>query len=442
MINVEGLAPGRAEVYRERERALMERLDGNVDAVLLIRAKLKEFDAKKDEITDPQAEIDKMFSELFATRDPEKVAAAQESEKLYREAKQEMEAWADQDDPDEMMDDDDMEAFFTANDAKMEQSSALQKESEVAFLCRFMEIKENLKDKARQVEALKSQDKAAVVAAIPDHDFDPDKVELKFEPYTVVVYVEPEHFAEAYGNNYAQGFHMSEAPFCVVKDIANKDNRSENEEHEKMHNTFDRSVQLEKNVELIRYRIDKIKRGDNVQGSQDYLEHYINFRLMNSLQGELIPEAEVIVREHAFVPKNDAQDLDSYIRSLSRKIGTAANDLYRVRRSLQEAAAQSTSGELREFYNKLEKSFATRVRRFGEQMTQAIRRAEIIGEDGKERTTALLYILKPSQYKHIETYLRYKYPNQYEAIDATAGDEGLEWVDAALSLALSSPEEK
>lgn len=215
------------------------------------------------------------------------------------------------------------------------------------------------------------------------------------------------------------GFHLAGSPFNVIMDDENQDILSETINHENIHNLTEGFLSLNRSplgiIESALERADKIKALNPPRMIMEIAERYkkevmrapIIF-FIDQLHGEIIADIERVER-FEFLIKN--LYLTRGIEKKRRYVGftTAQNEIIGIKKLLIKAIMTDTDIEIRENCNRLLRGIDKAFDRAITYMRKALFISRYINY--QLEVHSLIALLKPSKFRHIERYLKYRCGN-------------------------------
>lgn len=269
-----------------------------------------------------------------------------------------------------------------------------------------------------------------------------DIVEVDEDAFSTAFILKEDAWLKEHANS--AGFYRLGTDSIFILDSPDKNGIKETLKHERMHHLLDGIARYEiREPSKMALRI--LKRVGDLQKMnapivliESQFERLVgrNFakQMINSTQNEFLAEYEEGKRKgFGRTPELELlddifgvdQDADrrrlSTFKDTARTLSTAGHHILKGHKALMIIIKSMQDGGLDEFVHKAERQkvlfeelFLTMI----DQVRQAGKYSKILGEDVDTEIKALLILLEPTSYHHIDTYLRYEYEDMMAIIDA------------------------
>lgn len=323
---------------------------------------------------------------------------------------------------------------------------SLKAQPDVFFLYNLEKMVGQLIRKNKQVDTFrkdrdKLEDYVQDVFTARGQDFDWGAVnEVVFSPFSVSIVISPRHLERLKGSNGVRGFHVRDTPINVIRDQEGKAYQS-TIDHENVHNVldgvalkdthnpyftlkraFERYEEGQKDNKrdffgssaIAHVRKLTLLTGDTSKSSwlvdqlhEEFLAHVQRLEERGFMKGNQRPLSD----SFGFFSVNDFVEMDAFA-GYSALFATAGKHAQDISRLLGQKARTTDDEEIRNFCITLRGGFQTEYVRAARFMEEGLRIAQRISPDAHISAHTLLYLLNPTQFHHIGTYLEYKYGSE------------------------------
>lgn len=237
--------------------------------------------------------------------------------------------------------------------------------------------------------------------------------DIEFSPLCITIFMEAKAYEKFVGND-TSGVHMGGSPINIVKESGDEVDIAETVEHEAIHAFVDEFLppitprekyETDYWMKTLKIRIetlDTLLAGDHNVGQSEDLTIQIPYfgtvgNFIDSLHEEMIADLDRIEQLNIFADSSRATLLTTFTTAKSRS--------YQVMLALQELKKQAAHPLLKEKLQKLFEDIAWRLQKAASQMNHAL----LIGSElgSLMDIEALLVLLQPSQYYHLNRYLKH-----------------------------------
>lgn len=240
---------------------------------------------------------------------------------------------------------------------------------------------------------------------------------VQFLPFEIRIFVDYELMQK----RQARGLHYRGTPLSLISTGLGEEQTLLTERHESTHNILDGSGEFSGHYGARRYierhfeRFENSPQGGVIQ--KMWKQRLLNVNatdVFNLLNDEFLAEVQS-AEEKSFDsldPKSVLFQIfgQSYANSsLLKSIASVSVPLDALIKYVQEKGNEIDDPEIKAFCNTLAVILKDHVADAVGQLRMDLRLAEKLGEDAHTKVHALMYILKPSQYRHIEGYLAHSY---------------------------------
>ncbi len=263
-----------------------------------------------------------------------------------------------------------------------------------------------------------------------------DVVDVVIDPFSASVVFESKAFDEI--DEDASGLHMRESVFNYIRDSKDKNYVKDIIRHENTHNILDGTTiyagplsspdgALKGRLTIItglmdgkisfpfsysdakkqraRERIMRLHASDLIDYTHEEILAGLDEAKKSGFRGEINMTPQEILRH--VLNKKSSVSVD--FRRKTSSFSTAGNQLSRAVEVIQKYKPHVKDSEVAEHLDLLEKGIMSSFVDMVERVKLILSFAETIGPEAEERADILFHILKPSTYRHIESYLDYKY---------------------------------
>lgn len=298
---------------------------------------------------------------------------------------------------------------------------SLEEDQDLRFLTSLQYGIDHLVKKFQQIKAMKD-DVIEVDTYCTDllHVIPRDRDEfmrgiedIEYSPLCVTIFMEAKTYEKFVGKD-TSGVHMGRSPINIVKESGDEVDIAETVEHESIHAFVDEFLppitsrdkyETDYWMKTLKIRVetlDELLAGDHNVGKSDDLTIQIPYfgtvaNFIDSLHEEMIADLDRIEQLNIFA--------DSSRETLLTTFTTAKSRSYQVMLALQELRKHAVHPLLKEKLQKLFEDIAWRLQKAASQMNHAL----LIGSElgSQMDVEALLVLLQPTQYYHLQRYLKH-----------------------------------
>lgn len=320
-----------------------------------------------------------------------------------------------------------------------EERERLLQNPDVRFLATMRQLTDDLVRKNQQVHDFiaKPDTLKPILSELGERGFALDRAkDIRYQPFSITFIVDrPDLPSSA---DYA-GLHFSGTPFNIALDRGVATERTVR--HEEIHNRIDGAKALESidPRKIVKGKFDRLEKTSPIMARilKIDLMKLRPAELVNHLQNEMLAhvqtaETDRFQTNYADIVQAAGLDEGTFkmmfdgTNDLNRYAGifsTAGRRMLELLQFLDQQAKTAKDPDIRESSRSLRK-------KVGDMFTGSVMSIETglsigarISEDAHLATHMLLYVLKPSQYHHINRFLRYKYGNA--AVEAAIESKAL-----------------
>ncbi len=313
---------------------------------------------------------------------------------------------------------------------KLETEDAIEelcRDLDISFLLKLKRTIESLIEKNRYIEDIRREEDPSR-EAIEDllsskhrrREIGREIKEVSFSAFDIVFDVERE-------DDRILGEYFKETPFIIIYNRDENDSPEKTIEHERIHNFLDISLRkksreetrLENWIKYYEYLKERETNLDSLEREKRFIMQMIDsLSLVDDQQEEIIAgmrrakdeDFGVSVARKELV-KEDSDDTlaERKFEETTGAFSTAGKTLRRICLYLKEKEEKEEDDKMKDFFSELRKNIEeTFIRTVGE-IKRLNEIALSLGEEAQKKLDILFLMLKPTQYRHIETYLNYLY---------------------------------
>lgn len=212
------------------------------------------------------------------------------------------------------------------------------------------------------------------------------------------------------------GMYIPSSPFILFDSALTEDRRKEILDHEKIHNLIEEADSItyhdyakETKRRFSTYdKLLKLNAPDILLDSakKQIFDLQANI-ILDSLHNEIIANHDS-AKKRDFGFKHLAQGPDMLL-SLAKNNSTAGYQMIEIQKTLNYEIKNNKDKEIVEHCKKLQKDLKKGGLEILSQMSDSVDMAKSIGPEAELQVDTLFAILKPTKYRHADTYLKYKY---------------------------------
>lgn len=399
------------EVLSERQPEAMERLRSKVDAVVAIQRRLEQLDTTLDTVA-IDAALDECFIEVFQQFSPEQQIAFNQLLEYEGELR---ESIARTDDHDAYVEENlvALKADKERQKVLRHEASELMANEDVQFLHQMYQMLGSLKYKHSQLEPLYGN-REALLAEVNKHSrreqIKPsdvlDVIESPFEITLVMKLSKVQKIQPGAG-----GLHFAGTPFSLSMQHSKQ---SDIIRHESIHNMVDCLPAIGRYSEeaSLREAHKTYDAGAPIEERQEiekFLADTTPARLVDALHDEILAELDNWEDKSGVITQNIFEKLDEKFDPLfyhANRYATAGNYALLITRTYTDIAHHCPDPEVAAQLDAIASQFRIEFLRAINHMVTALRQAKEQGPEAVDRVHALIFVLPPSRYRHLERFMR------------------------------------
>lgn len=403
--------------HAETRAELMDRLDYKVEAVLALRQRIDRLDRDADPEVVNQ-ELDRSWAEVETVFPPttlgrfRRLHEVRERERVLNLAN------------DRVIDtvlDEATEARLAERRDELQQlateEQALLDDDDVRYLVNVDAVIGGLRQKNAVITGLR-RDPVQALAEVNDH-FPEHKLQLKdiarlvYSPFELTAVIKSGAYSRVLERG-SYGTHFVRSPISVVRE---RDDVEDTIRHESVHNLLDSAMNLGRfRIERFEQLHDHLKRSRPPEERRAIAASLLDLRpenLVDQMQNELLAHLERWEQEPWNQPRPKMRFLDPHAAKSfdfhADHLSTAGSDAADIADILESIALASPDTEVGKRILGIRADFRDRFVQSVEHLRRALITARTIGEEAVERLHALLFVVPPSRYRHLERYLDAQY---------------------------------
>lgn len=427
--------------WQEKRRGIVEILRQRVKFIQEIFLNCEKISLDEDF----EAEIEKLWNKAGSLFSPDIIAKVEKyienDRKIKKGVKESLESFRSMSEEEwEEFEEAGIESIGLEEDSGMEenevdklvgeQESMSDSSGQLKFMAHVRYCLDGLVVKHNAIKNLPNRDIASVVnyfySIRPDYKIDSEKV-LRIEEgnYSLSLVIEADEYERVFGND-SVGLHFTGSSLNVIKDRNDKVGLDITIRHENVHNLTDDALVTENPIKRFDYLLTTTKA--HIARENDEVGDYVVQRYLRRLSDEkdfldLLHGEIVAAFEHA----------EEHDFSISSRGGAAqiAHELSVGKDFLSSALSLRTAGsymlklvarikeerksigdedkKLTNALKSLEKNIKKGFMAIVGRMKTYIHVAEVMGEEVRNDVETLFFILRPTQYRHVEAYLKEVY---------------------------------
>lgn len=400
---------------RERREILMERLDAKVETVLDFQRRISSLDKERDSSVIQQSleEIWLGTIMLMSTDIMDRYEQLQGVEERLRASA--------------IMDDQPMtpEAFRSLKDHQRQlrsEAQLLMENEDVQFLMNIKSVIDDLHHKHTQLETLRQQPEATLEKIIR-HVYmwsgeivsSSDVVRTIETPFETTLVLASKAYTRIW-NASSLGLHFRRSPFSLTRQHKGVEATIR---HESVHNILEGAGGIgqftasQEWTEMQNQR-RRVKTAQEQLVVETELAGYNPASLLDRMHNELLAELEnwessTVMKQPNLIERHAKKNFPFEFHSA--RYSTAGNDAQTIAATYEKVAKQCANPKMKLRLVAIVQEFKQEFVRAIEHIRQALIRARQLGEGAVEHLHALLFVLPPSRYRHLDRYLDERYGN-------------------------------